>query len=185
MYDAITCLICIFWKLEYISLERKDIFEHSKQHFSSHAGYFFMFQNGLDRKDAIFLIVLLSKRCVTSASGSRVWMVARALASFRCGTGSASDRCQMWVEFVVDSRPAPSFFSGFTGSPPYTKPIDHKRSLTYKNCCLMYFALRLCIIKVTFLQCLKKRSLVRRRETTCRYYRCEERSTNPMGNTTL
>ena len=61
----------------------------------------------------------------------------------------------------------------------------HTHSLTYKNCCLMCFALRLCIIKVTFLQCLKKRSLVRRRETTCRYYRCAERSTNTMGNTTL
>ena len=40
-----------------ISLERKEIFENSKQHFSSHAVYFFMFQNGLDRKDAIFVIV--------------------------------------------------------------------------------------------------------------------------------
>ena len=43
----------------WISLERKVIFENSKQHFSSHAVYFFMFQNGLDRKDAIFVIVPL------------------------------------------------------------------------------------------------------------------------------
>ena len=42
-----------------ISLERKEIFEKSKQHFSSHADYLFMFQNGLDRKDAIFVIVPL------------------------------------------------------------------------------------------------------------------------------
>ena len=42
-----------------ISLERKEIFEKSKQHFSSHADYLFMFQNGLDRKDAIFVRVPL------------------------------------------------------------------------------------------------------------------------------
>ena len=41
----------------WISLERKEIFENSKQHFSSHEVYLFMFQNGLDRKDAIFVIV--------------------------------------------------------------------------------------------------------------------------------
>ena len=45
----------------WISLERKEIhvFENSKQHFSSHGVYLFMFQNGLDRKDAIFVIVPL------------------------------------------------------------------------------------------------------------------------------
>ena len=43
-----------------ISLERKEIFEKSKQHFSSQADYLFMFQNGFDRKDAIFVIVPLS-----------------------------------------------------------------------------------------------------------------------------
>ena len=42
-----------------ISLERKEIFEKSKQRFSSHADYLLMFQNGLDRKDAIFVIVPL------------------------------------------------------------------------------------------------------------------------------
>ena len=42
-----------------ISLERKEIFEKSKQRFSSHTDYLFMFQNGLDRKDAIFVIVPL------------------------------------------------------------------------------------------------------------------------------
>ena len=42
-----------------ISLERKEIFEKSKQHFSAHEVYLFMFQNGLDRKDAIFVIVPL------------------------------------------------------------------------------------------------------------------------------
>ena len=41
------------------SLERKEIFEKSKQHFCSHADYLFMFQNGLDRKDVIFVIVPL------------------------------------------------------------------------------------------------------------------------------
>ena len=41
----------------WISLERKEIFENSKQHFSAHEVYLFMFQNGLDRKDAIFVIV--------------------------------------------------------------------------------------------------------------------------------
>ena len=43
----------------WISLERKEIFEKSKQHFSAHEVYLFMFQNGLDRKDAIFVIVPL------------------------------------------------------------------------------------------------------------------------------
>ena len=43
----------------WISLERKEIFENSKQHFSAHEVYLFMFQNGLDRKDAIFVIVPL------------------------------------------------------------------------------------------------------------------------------
>ena len=42
----------------WISLERKEIFEHSKQHFSAHEVYVFMFQNGFDSKDAIFVIVL-------------------------------------------------------------------------------------------------------------------------------
>ena len=42
-----------------ISLERKEIFENRKQHFSSHTDYLFMFQNGLDRKDVIFVIVPL------------------------------------------------------------------------------------------------------------------------------
>ena len=36
----------------WISLEQKEIFENSKQHFSSHAVYLFMFKNGFDRKDA-------------------------------------------------------------------------------------------------------------------------------------
>ena len=39
----------------WISLERKEIFENSKQHFSSHEVSLFMFQNGLDRKDTIFI----------------------------------------------------------------------------------------------------------------------------------
>ena len=43
----------------WISLERKEIFENSKHHFSSHVVYLFMFQNGLDRKDAIFFFVPL------------------------------------------------------------------------------------------------------------------------------
>ena len=43
----------------WISPERKEIFENSKQHFSAHGVYLFMFQNGLDRKDAIFVIVPL------------------------------------------------------------------------------------------------------------------------------
>ena len=36
----------------WMSLERKEIFENSKQHFSAHEVYLFRFQNGLDRKDA-------------------------------------------------------------------------------------------------------------------------------------
>ena len=44
----------------WISLERKEIFENSKQHFSAHDVYLLMLQNGLDRKDAIFVIVPLS-----------------------------------------------------------------------------------------------------------------------------
>ena len=43
----------------WISLEQKETFENSKQHFSSRAAYLFMFQNGLDRKDEIFVIVPL------------------------------------------------------------------------------------------------------------------------------
>ena len=43
----------------WISLEWKEIFENSKQHFSAHEVYSFMFQNGLDRKDAIFVTVPL------------------------------------------------------------------------------------------------------------------------------
>ena len=43
----------------WISLEQKEIFENSKQHFSSHAGYLFMFWNGFNRKDVIFVIVAL------------------------------------------------------------------------------------------------------------------------------
>ena len=43
----------------WISLKRKEIFQNSKQHFSAHEVYFFMFQNGLDRKGAIFVIVPL------------------------------------------------------------------------------------------------------------------------------
>ena len=43
----------------WISLARKEIFQNSKQHFSAHEVYFFMFQNGLDRKGAIFVIVPL------------------------------------------------------------------------------------------------------------------------------
>ena len=39
----------------WISLERKEIFENSKQHFSAHEVYLFMFQNGFDRKDEIFV----------------------------------------------------------------------------------------------------------------------------------
>ena len=43
----------------WISLEQKKIFENSKQHFSAHQVYLFMFQNGLNRKDATFDIVPL------------------------------------------------------------------------------------------------------------------------------
>ena len=43
----------------WISLERKEIFQNSKQHFSAHEVYFFMYENGLDRKGAIFVIVPL------------------------------------------------------------------------------------------------------------------------------
>ena len=42
-----------------ISLEQKEIFKNSKRHFSSHAGYLFMFKNGIGRKDAIFITVAL------------------------------------------------------------------------------------------------------------------------------
>lgn len=36
-----------------MSLEQKEIFETSKRHFPSNAGYLFMPQNGFDRKDAV------------------------------------------------------------------------------------------------------------------------------------
>ena len=54
MYDVITNLHSLhnLHSLKTrISLERKEIFEKSKQHFSSHADYLVMYQNGLDRKD--------------------------------------------------------------------------------------------------------------------------------------
>ena len=41
----------------WISLEKKEIFENSKQRFSFHAGYLFVFQNGFNRTDVIFVIV--------------------------------------------------------------------------------------------------------------------------------
>jgi len=43
----------------WISLEQKEIFENSKQHFSSHVGYLFVFKNGFNRKDVIFVLVAL------------------------------------------------------------------------------------------------------------------------------
>ena len=43
----------------WISLEQKEIFENSKQHFCAHEVYLFMFQNGVDKKDAIFVTVPL------------------------------------------------------------------------------------------------------------------------------
>ena len=43
----------------WISLERKEIFEKSKRNLSSYAVYLFMFENGLEWKDAIFVIVPL------------------------------------------------------------------------------------------------------------------------------
>ena len=43
----------------WISLERKEIFENSKQHFSYHEVYLLVFLNGLDKIDAIFVIVPL------------------------------------------------------------------------------------------------------------------------------
>ena len=49
----------------WISLEWKKIFENSKQHFSAHKVYLFLFQNRLDRKDALFVIVVpLIKRLI-------------------------------------------------------------------------------------------------------------------------
>ena len=35
------------------------IIKNSKRHFSSHAGYLFMFKNGFGGKDVIFIIVAL------------------------------------------------------------------------------------------------------------------------------
>ena len=46
-----------------ISLERKEIFEKSKQHFSSYTDYLFMFQNGLDRKEYPFKNKLFFLQC--------------------------------------------------------------------------------------------------------------------------
>ena len=43
----------------WIPLEQRKIFENSKQHFSSNAGRLFIFWNGFDRKDAVFVIVAL------------------------------------------------------------------------------------------------------------------------------
>ena len=43
------------------SVERKEISKNSKQHFSAHEVYLFMFQNGLHREEAIFVIVPLKR----------------------------------------------------------------------------------------------------------------------------
>ena len=53
------------------SLEQKEIFEKSKWRFSSHAVYLFMFENGLDWKDAIFVIVPLYGHLMSLATSSR------------------------------------------------------------------------------------------------------------------
>ena len=53
------------------SLEQKEIFEKSKWRFSSHAVYLFMFKNGLDWKDAIFVIVPLYGDLMSLATSSR------------------------------------------------------------------------------------------------------------------
>ena len=45
----------------------------------------------------------------------------RALASHQCGVGSISERCHVWVEFVVGSRLTPKIFFGFSGFSPSTK----------------------------------------------------------------
>jgi len=45
----------------WISLERKEIFKNSKQHFSSYTDYVCKLKNSLDRKDAIFVIVPLKR----------------------------------------------------------------------------------------------------------------------------
>ena len=60
VYDVITANLPIL--KTWISLKRKEIFENSKQYFSSPLDYLFMFQNGLDRKDAIFVMVPLLKK---------------------------------------------------------------------------------------------------------------------------
>ena len=43
----------------WISLEQKEICQKGKQYFSAHEVYLLMFQNGFERKDAIFVIVPL------------------------------------------------------------------------------------------------------------------------------
>ena len=47
--------LLIFTHFQNLNISGKN----SKQNFSSHAVSLFMFQNGLDRKDAIFVMVLL------------------------------------------------------------------------------------------------------------------------------
>ena len=41
------------------ALERKEVFENSKQHFYPYVDYMFMSLNRLDLKDAIFVVVAL------------------------------------------------------------------------------------------------------------------------------
>ena len=48
----------------WISLEWKEIFEKSKRHFSYHTECLFMFENGFNRKDAIFVIVPLKQHTI-------------------------------------------------------------------------------------------------------------------------
>ena len=62
----------------WISLERKEIFENSKQHFSAHKVYFYMFQNGFDRKDTIFITVplkVLCERGISHRSRFVTWII--------------------------------------------------------------------------------------------------------------
>ena len=52
----------------WVSLEQKEIFENSQRHCTPHADYLFVFYNGLDRKEAIFVMAPLKTSCTKRTS---------------------------------------------------------------------------------------------------------------------
>ena len=91
----------------WISLERKEIFESSKQHFSAHEVYLFLFQSGLDRKDAIFVIVPL--KCEGNSNIIIIIIILDVTIDFFTVTiGFSCKRCKFWLNGELNWQPEKS-----------------------------------------------------------------------------